>query len=53
MTDQSFVPISYYLNSNVLDFIDLSEGFLDKIGILETNMSIEEKETNATIKEET
>jgi len=42
MTDRRFVPLSYYLNPNLFDFIELPEGSLDKIGIIESRVVVEE-----------
>ena len=46
MSKVNFVPLSYYLNPNLFDFVELPKGFLDKIGILKSSVTIEETETS-------
>lgn len=53
MSDDRFVPLSYYLNPNLFDFIELPEGLLDKIGIVESNIEVDEEITLGEEIEET
>jgi len=53
MTNITFAPLSLYLNLTLLDYIDLPDGFIEKIGIVTYDITLEESELNPIEHKET